>query len=150
MCFGEKKRVLSFSTVRIFSELSKIFKNLNPGSIRSKCKGLFVAAIDFGTTYSGYAFSSTNEWSKVLTSNWTGGKVITLKTPTAILLDSEQKFLAFGYEAEDMYMDLARDEEHEDHYFFHRFKMILHSEKVCKQMINPGCNCTHIIYKCTV
>ncbi|XP_078317808.1 heat shock 70 kDa protein 12A-like [Crassostrea virginica] len=98
-------------------------------SIRSKCKGLFVAAIDFGTTYSGYAFSSTNEWSKVLTSNWTGGKVITLKTPTAILLDSEQKFLAFGYEAEDMYMDLARDEEHEDHYFFHRFKMILHSEK---------------------
>ena len=96
-----------------------------------------MAAIDFGTTYSGYAFSSTNEWSKVLTSNWTGGKVITLKTPTAILLDSEQKFLAFGYEAEDMYMDLARDEEHEDHYFFHRFKMILHSEKVCKKNDQP-------------
>ncbi|XP_061181980.1 heat shock 70 kDa protein 12B-like isoform X2 [Saccostrea echinata] len=102
--------------------------NLN-SSVRSKCRKLFVAAIDFGTTYSGYAFSSTSDWSKVLTSNWTGGKVVTLKTPTALLLDADQTFKAFGYEAEDQYIDLARDEEHEDYYFFHRFKMILHSEK---------------------
>ncbi|XP_056017396.1 heat shock 70 kDa protein 12A-like [Ostrea edulis] len=99
------------------------------GSVRSKCRKLFVAAIDFGTTYPGYAFSATSDWSKVLTSNWTGGKVVTLKTPTALLLNSDKEFQAFGYEAEDQYLDLARDEEHEDYYFFHRFKMILHSEK---------------------
>lgn len=98
-------------------------------TIRSKCKKLFVAAIDFGTTYSGYAFSSTSDWSKVLTSNWTGGKVVTLKTPTALLLDANKEIKAFGYEAEDQYIELAREEEHEDYYFFHRFKMILHSEK---------------------
>lgn len=104
-------------------------------TIRSKCKKLFVAAIDFGTTYSGYAFSSTSDWSKVLTSNWTGGKVVTLKTPTALLLDANKEIKAFGYEAEDQYIELAREEEHEDYYFFHRFKMILHSEKVSIVML---------------
>lgn len=105
------------------------------GSVRSKCRKLFVAAIDFGTTYPGYAFSATSDWSKVLTSNWTGGKVVTLKTPTALLLNSDKEFQAFGYEAEDQYLDLARDEEHEDYYFFHRFKMILHSEKASSKIL---------------
>lgn len=113
------------------------------GTIRSKCKKLFVAAIDFGTTYSGYAFSSTSDWSKVLTSNWTGGKVVTLKTPTALLLDANKEIKAFGYEAEDQYIELAREEEHEDYYFFHRFKMILHSEKVSMYKIMLGNSFTY-------
>jgi hypothetical protein len=46
------------------------------------------------------------------------------------LLDKEQKFVAFGYDAENQYADLVMDKKHDDYYFFHLFKMKLHSSKV--------------------
>jgi hypothetical protein len=38
--------------------------------------------------------------------------------------------VAFGYDAENQYADLVMDKKHDDYYFFHRFKMKLHSSKV--------------------
>ncbi|XP_052793109.1 heat shock 70 kDa protein 12B-like [Mya arenaria] len=98
---------------------------------------MLVAAIDFGTTYSGYAFSFKHDYqtdpSKVSTNqNWVAGSMslVSLKAPTVALFDENQKFHSFGYEAENNYSELALDEEHEKYYFFKRFKMRLHGKKI--------------------
>jgi hypothetical protein len=101
-----------------------------------KRKHLMVAALDFGTTFSGYAFSMRHEFEaeplKIHCNIWDGGAraLSSIKTPTCLLLDKEKKFVAFGYEAENQYADLVMDKEHDDYYFFHRFKMNLHNNKV--------------------
>lgn len=89
------------------------------------------AAIDFGTTYSGYCFSFRHDFEndplKVSANTWTAGTagLVSLKTPTTVLLDSNQELVAFGYEAEDRYAELAEEEEHGEYYYFRRFKMSL-------------------------
>lgn len=95
-----------------------------------------VAAIDFGTTYSGYAFSTRSDYKtdplKIHANQaWNAGgrQLLSLKTPTVLLLDKNKKFVSFGYEAENQYSDLMMDKEHEDYYYFHRFKMKLHRNK---------------------
>ncbi|XP_071127726.1 heat shock 70 kDa protein 12B-like [Mytilus edulis] len=52
------------------------------------------------------------------------------KAPTAVLLDSSQEFVAFGFEAENMYSVLVADERHEGYYFFHRFKMLINNRRI--------------------
>lgn len=98
---------------------------------------LMVAALDFGTTYSGYAFSMIHDFKvdplKIQANqawNSGGGALLSLKTPTCILLNGKKEFVAFGYEAENKYADIVLDEEQDDYYYFHRFKMNLHSNKV--------------------
>lgn len=98
---------------------------------------LFVAAIDFGTTYSGYAFSSRDEFKKEplkINSNqsWNAGKQqhFSLKTPTCLLLDNKEELSSFGYEAENKYTDIVYDRKQNDYFFFHRFKMQLYNNKV--------------------
>ncbi|KAK3101654.1 hypothetical protein FSP39_005241 [Pinctada imbricata] len=47
------------------------------------------------------------------------------KTPSVILLDQDQKFHSFGYEAEDKYAKLTTKKEHKDWHYFTRIKMKL-------------------------
>lgn len=99
---------------------------------------LLVAALDFGTTYSGYAYAlrgdfkteplkmqANQAWNSGSSQHWS------LKTPTCLLLDKNKEFRSFGYDAENKYTDLVLDEEQSDYYFFNRFKMKLHKNKVC-------------------
>lgn len=120
----------------------------NDEGIKSKSGRLAVAAIDFGTTYSGYAFSWKHDWSKVHTNQWNADSFMSSKAPTTLLLYPDKKFFAFGYEAENIYRESAEkvatdsDSESEsddkkkpkfdckDLYFFQRFKMLLHENKV--------------------
>ncbi|CAG2202022.1 unnamed protein product [Mytilus edulis] len=99
---------------------------------------VFCAAIDIGTTYSGYAFSSKAGYARepltMYTSVWDGCKLFSLKTPTAVLLDSSQEFVAFGFEAEKTYSDLLAEEEHEDYYYFHSFKMLLYEKRITRNL----------------
>lgn len=98
---------------------------------------LFVVAIDFGTTYSGYAFSARGDFSSdplenIETNIWQSGNLVSHKTPTTLLLkhgepDGRQEFVAFGYEAEDLYSHLAEGER-DGYYYFRRFKMALSDE----------------------
>lgn len=97
----------------------------------------YVAAIDFGTAYSGYAFSSRTDFNKdplKINSNqvWNSGsaQLLSLKTPTCILLDSDKSFVSFGYEAETRYAKLVDEEQHGDFYYFNRIKMVLYQNKV--------------------
>lgn len=79
-----------------------------------------VAAIDFGTMFSGYAFSLLNDYEKdplrISAMTWSAGsgRLVSLKTSTCVLFDSEGKFHSFGFEAEDKYSNLALENKHHD------------------------------------
>ncbi|XP_045161272.2 heat shock 70 kDa protein 12A-like [Mercenaria mercenaria] len=93
---------------------------------------LFVTAIDLGTTYSGWAYSTLNEPDKVHANQaWFAGvgALASLKTPSCILLTPKKEFSAFGYEAETKFASLAEDDEHHWWYFFRRFKMALYNDR---------------------
>lgn len=101
---------------------------------------LVVAAVDFGTTYSGYAFSFRSEYDidplKIQTNqNWIAGAgLVSEKTASCVLLDPDRKLVEFGYSAEDKYNQLIEDADeaddddkiYEKYYFFRQFKMLLH------------------------
>ncbi|GIY65896.1 heat shock 70 kDa protein 12A [Caerostris extrusa] len=87
-----------------------------------------VVAIDFGTTYSGYAFSFTQDPDNIhMMRKWEGGDpgVVNQKTPTTLLLDPDEKFHSFGYAARDCYHDLE-PQEAKKWLYFEKFKMTLH------------------------
>ncbi|XP_069110662.1 heat shock 70 kDa protein 12A-like [Argopecten irradians] len=96
---------------------------------------LVVAAIDFGTTYSGYAYSFRDEFKKdplTIHTNqqWKDkeSQLVSYKAPTSILFEKNGKFKSFGFEAESAYNDLMEEEEEEGWRFFRRFKMNLYRE----------------------
>ncbi|XP_062582262.1 heat shock 70 kDa protein 12B-like [Saccostrea cucullata] len=98
--------------------------------VASKCLNLIVAAIDLGTSYSGYAFSVKHDWGRVMTSIWQGGSLLTHKAPTCLLLKKDQSESYFGYEAEDRYAEHTAydNKDYENYYFFQNFTMILHED----------------------
>uniref|UniRef100_K1PX58 Heat shock 70 kDa protein 12A n=1 Tax=Magallana gigas TaxID=29159 RepID=K1PX58_MAGGI len=109
-----------------------------------------VCAIDFGTTYSGYAYSMRPDYERhplnIESYQWHSKEMTTLKTPTTILFDKAGNFHSFGYEAEKKYAELAEraqeeegdesvdsdDENDEDNIaewlYFRRFKMKLYRD----------------------
>ncbi|XP_052793255.1 heat shock 70 kDa protein 12A-like isoform X2 [Mya arenaria] len=101
-----------------------------------------VAAIDFGTTYSGYAFQTRANFeenpTKIEAANWarTGSNIgISLKTTSSILFDKHQQFHSFGQEADQEYNKLAAEGQHWDWFFFKRFKMALYkSQNLTREM----------------
>ncbi|XP_060603558.1 heat shock 70 kDa protein 12B-like isoform X1 [Ruditapes philippinarum] len=96
-------------------------------------KRLLVGAIDFGTTFSGWAFSFKHDYdsdpTKAKTKHWQSksGTLVTEKTPTCALVNPDGKTLrAFGYDAENEYRELLDKGEEENYFFFKRFKMELY------------------------
>ncbi|CAG2224379.1 unnamed protein product [Mytilus edulis] len=100
-----------------------------------------VVALDFGTTYSGYAFSFIDKSHEILTPVWNIQKynLASIKTPTCLLINKTNKDdYRFGYKAEDDYADMQTDDtgEADNYYFFDRFKMELHVQKdISEQML---------------
>ncbi|XP_033742404.1 heat shock 70 kDa protein 12B-like [Pecten maximus] len=96
---------------------------------------ILAAAIDFGTTFSGYAFSTQFEYKlsplKVSNMTWTAGSgnLLSLKTSTCILFKPDGSFHSFGFDAEDKYADLLETQKHGSWYFFRRFKMSLYEQQ---------------------
>ncbi|VDH96779.1 Hypothetical predicted protein [Mytilus galloprovincialis] len=95
-----------------------------------------VAAIDFGTTFSGAAFSTKSSFE----SNPLRVENIQLdkkkayhKTQTSVLF-RKLEFIAFGEQAERRYQTLSLKEETDDLFFFRNFKMQLHGEKLSKSL----------------
>jgi hypothetical protein len=104
---------------------------------------VLVGAIDFGTTYSGWAFSFWHDFeadpTTALLKQWySRGTIATEKTPTCLLIKSDGKTLqAFGYDAVNQYRELADNQMHKEYYYFRRFKMALN-----KKLSEVGtCNC---------
>ncbi|XP_052807214.1 heat shock 70 kDa protein 12A-like isoform X2 [Mya arenaria] len=94
-----------------------------------------VAAIDFGTSFSGYAYIFEHEPFTVYTHSWTADSIATgtEKAPTTVLVDPSGKFHSFGYEAEDEYALLVDGEMFHDWYFFRNFKMKLYTNKYLRR-----------------
>lgn len=94
---------------------------------------LLVAAIDFGTTFSGYAFSFRHEYvtnpSKISVNLWQHSSGLSHKAPTAVLIGPDQKVKSFGYEAESEYADIVLGNNSTNWYFFHQFKMTLYKKQ---------------------
>lgn len=83
-----------------------------------------VAAIDFGTSYSGHAFSSRYFENDPLRIQ----SLLSQKTPTSALFDKNKTLIAFGYDAEKTFRELLEKSIHQDFYFFERFKMQLYNK----------------------
>lgn len=111
---------------------------------------IVIAAIDFGTTYSGYAYifrdelvkaKNSSEKRNVIYKHWQSGSdagICSRKTPTCLLLNPKGEFDSFGYPAEGKYYNLTNDDAHHGWKFFKRFKMILLNEKnLSKETIIP-------------
>lgn len=103
---------------------------------RRKKPYLLVAAIDFGTTFSGWAFAFLHKPKEVrVYKNWGEefGIKSSSKTPTSVLVDGKGKFVAFGYTAEQEYENHCANSRHsggEEYDLFRHFKMALFREQV--------------------
>ena len=94
-----------------------------------------VAAIDFGTTFSGYAFSFPSEKENIhVKDDWGthAGIERAFKAPTCVLTTDSGNcgaFLSFGYEAYQMYRR-RKPKEAQNHCFYTNYKMHLHKTSV--------------------
>lgn len=91
-----------------------------------------VVAIDFGTTYSGYAYAFRRKPDEIhLMRRKEAGQVgsPSHKIPTILLLDEHEEFHSFGYDAREVYHDMT-EEQSRKMLYFEKFKMKLHSIKV--------------------
>ncbi|XP_014818777.1 PREDICTED: LOW QUALITY PROTEIN: heat shock 70 kDa protein 12B-like [Calidris pugnax] len=97
-------------------------------------KSVFVVAIDFGTSYSGYCFSLASSTDQIRQVYWgVEHGLKTPKTPTCILFNQKQEFRKFGYDALMKYKSLPSSET-DNWYFFQNFKMQLYNTKVTSGM----------------
>ncbi|XP_071124508.1 heat shock 70 kDa protein 12A-like [Mytilus edulis] len=103
--------------------------------VEIKHNKLIVAAIDFGTTYSGYAFCTRDDYSKnpddpkMGVREWSEGSYKTTKAPTCVLFTPEQKFDSFGYDAMSKFRTNSDKKDYSKWYYFEHFKMMLFKEK---------------------
>lgn len=100
----------------------------------SKYKWDIIVAFDIGTSYSGYAYSDKKEieTNTINLNEWTGNSTLDpkAKAPTTVLLNEDQTFDSFGYEAEERYAQRVEEKTHNKCYRFRNFKMKLYHEKV--------------------
>lgn len=90
-----------------------------------------VAALDIGLTDSGYAFSLKSDFIidplKIHANEcWKAkdcmfSRLLSLKTPTCVLLDEDKELIEFGYAAENAFADILLREEENNYYFFSGF-----------------------------
>ncbi|XP_061189265.1 heat shock 70 kDa protein 12A-like [Saccostrea echinata] len=85
-----------------------------------------MAAIDFGTKYSGYAFALNRSDTTIQLPTWSSGDAMTTKAPTAVLFGPDKTFLKFGYDAIAYMQENPYEEDLGKFYFFQDFKMRLY------------------------
>ncbi|XP_060556737.1 heat shock 70 kDa protein 12B-like isoform X2 [Ruditapes philippinarum] len=119
-----------------------------------------VVAIDFGSTYSGYAWQwrtdfLRNKGNIEFNTNWGSGALQLHKTTTCLLLkangddESEYEIDSFGYKAERIYINMSKEHEKEkkknldrgdednsleNFYLFKRFKHLLYTKEIDDKM----------------
>ncbi|XP_071156538.1 heat shock 70 kDa protein 12A-like [Mytilus edulis] len=96
---------------------------------------LCVAAIDFGSSDSGCAFSMRSDYKlnplNIQREPLDGKGSATRKSPTIVLMNPAGQFAAFGEMARQQYEELANDEKgnEKEWFYFRRFKMQLYTKK---------------------
>lgn len=106
-----------------------MISNIEPAKQDESPTYAVIVAIDFGTTYSGYAYTYLKDSSSIhLMKRWTGTEpgFTNLKIPTTVLFTPSGDFHSFGYQAVEYYHDLEPEVAKEWH-FFEKFKMNLYN-----------------------
>lgn len=110
--------------------------------LQSRSDRLAVAAFDFGPSYLGYAFSWRTKWSEVeVNLPKYSGTIMQSEVPMTLLLNPDQSFCAFGYEAEDILSEIEekdpedgavnfREENCSQYYYFQKLTKFLHDKDV--------------------
>ena len=96
-------------------------------------------AIDFGTSYSRFAFSFVEDHGPsgiFISKRWVNEVGLSTKTPTCLLLKPDLSFDSFGYEAVEKYERLQEESSEHAYYFLKHFMMNLHNDPV-----RYGCSC---------
>ncbi|KAJ8298500.1 hypothetical protein KUTeg_025031 [Tegillarca granosa] len=94
----------------------------------------FVAALRFGSTKSGYAFSSHEEFLKgwplqINADLWNTGTLFRcIKMPTSLLLNPDESLNSFGYDAENNFTDLVEEGDHREYFYFEKFTNNLYKQ----------------------
>ncbi|XP_061188823.1 heat shock 70 kDa protein 12A-like [Saccostrea echinata] len=121
---------------RIEQELKdEVYAEISDEEINKKSEYRYVAAIDIGTTYSGYAFSSREQFNSnpldIFTPRWNDGLFLSLKTSTCALYNEKGEFDCFGYDADNKYYDMTLNDPDlvERCLKFTNFKMKLYDTK---------------------
>ncbi|XP_052818152.1 heat shock 70 kDa protein 12A-like [Mya arenaria] len=78
-----------------------------------------IAAIDFGTTFTGYLFCFRDEPDRTYGPEEHKRK----REPTCVLLDENKAFVHFGKQATEFYFNNLDDDERSNYYFFRKFKI---------------------------
>lgn len=109
----------------------------------------YIIAIDFGTAYSGYAFSMTAVEDEINPQLKSWGEEFgteSPKAPTCILFDEQEEFMNFGYEAKTTYYRMPVQEA-QNKFFFDCFKMFLYNRvsKIDQMSNNVGLKLQMII-----
>lgn len=97
---------------------------------------IITAAIDFGTTYSGYAYCKHADYTRnpvnpsIQCNPWIEGETMTSKAPTCVLFTPKQEFHSFGHEAVRTYYENPEKLDLEKFYYFEHFKMMLYEQEV--------------------
>lgn len=102
--------------------------------LSSMYKWDIIVAFDIGTSYSGYAYSDKKQsaTNMINLNEWMMNSTLppNAKAPTTVLLNGDQTFDSFGYEAEERYAQRVENKTHNECYRFRNFKMKLYKEKV--------------------
>ena len=149
LVFTSKKQISSIYTFKKNNVFS--LNSVNMAMARSIIAApavkerLLVAAIDFGTTYSGYAYSFRADFLKdplkIATNQWQFGssRTVAMKTPSCILFNSRRQCDSFGFDAENKYAELCLEGAHHEWFFFRYFKMLLYRNKVVYIVYQTTC-----------
>ncbi|KAK3594916.1 hypothetical protein CHS0354_020573 [Potamilus streckersoni] len=123
------------SLIGVMRESTKINITEREKPLRASHTSNLVAAIDIGTTSSGWAYSFKHEYNadptKITYRLWYGGLLVSYKAPTTVLIKPDGiTFDSFGYEAENRYADLKceNNTEYKRWYYFRLFKMLKHKK----------------------
>ncbi|XP_071177647.1 uncharacterized protein [Mytilus edulis] len=99
---------------------------------------VIVAAIDFGTANSGYAYCNKSDFkesgfnAKIYCKHWKIHGKVTYKSPTSVLFNPDKSFHSFGFEAEEFYREKSDSIDFTKWYFFRNFKMLLYKDILTK------------------
>ena len=112
--------------------MAEVQTDTGAGAATNADNVLAVAAIDFGSSLSGFAFSFVSHPHNIrMRRDWgcNVGIACSSKTPTCLLLKQNGEF-EFGFEAQET-MSALEEDQLDTVEFYERFKMHLYNVKVC-------------------
>jgi hypothetical protein len=100
---------------------------------------MLCVAMDIGTTYSSFAYSPRHDQTNIQVKNPAWGASLgagNAKNPTVVLVDAQNNFVDFGYDARRKFGELQADgASNKKHFVYERFKMKLYEYQVSQPLL---------------